>query len=62
MKHSLDPQRLQGLPVTSSSRKFASSCFDCLSAGPVKQIGLFPPSPVADGQSKQLSGTARKEP
>jgi hypothetical protein len=32
----------------------ASSCFDCLSAGPVKRIGLYPPSPVADGQSKQL--------
>jgi hypothetical protein len=33
----------------------ASSCFDCLSAGPVKRIGLYPPSPVADGQSKQLT-------
>jgi hypothetical protein len=33
----------------------ASSCFDCLSAGPVKRIGLYPPNPVADGQSKQLT-------
>ncbi len=40
----------------------ASNCFDCLSAGPVKRIGLYPPSPVADGQSKQLTGTVRKEP